>query len=70
MTINQNKELYLGPWQWHLIYSLQRAASRTKDRELAQNIQKLSTEIVGGEIVWIGLIARWTELLTRKQEQS
>jgi len=61
--------VYLGPWQWHLIYSLKRAAQRTGDKALEQDIDKLTAAIVGGEIYTLGLVARWVELLTRKNEE-
>src|SRR5690606_16666884 len=58
----ENPRLYLGPWQWHLIYSLKRAAQRTRDAALEQDIDELAKKIVSGDICTLGLVARWTEL--------
>lgn len=60
--------LYLGPWQWHLVYSLTRAAERTKDSEMRRLTRSFAEQIIDGEIIYIGLIARWTELWTRTQD--
>lgn len=64
-SIHTDKELYLGPWQWHLIYNLYRAAERTHDGELIREIKRLSEQLLAGEIKTIGLSGRWAELLTR-----
>ena len=61
-----DREMYLGPWQWHLVYSLTRAAERRKDNALKREIDEFVASIVAGEITTLGVMARWTELLTRR----
>ncbi len=60
-----DETLYLGPWQWYLIYSLHRAADRTGNKDVKEGIRELITFITGGGIKSLGLIARWVEFLTR-----
>lgn len=67
--VHANKTLYLGPWQWHMLYSLSRAADRTRDGTLKKEVDELIESILRDEIQTIGLSARWAELLTRKSEQ-
>jgi hypothetical protein len=62
--------LYLGPWQWHLVYSLAREAERTRAEGMKGAIRQLVDDIVAGEIEVLGLEARWTELLTRGRENE
>jgi len=63
-----DKTFYLGPWQWHLVYSLARAGERTKDTHIKEEVRDFAESIVGAEIHWLGLTARWTELATRKND--
>lgn len=65
-----DKTLYFGPWQWHLVYSLERAAERTKDEAVKEQVRELVQEILGGGIERIGLVARWTELWTRDKKEK
>lgn len=65
-----NKTLFFGPWQWHLTYSLIRAGERTKESEIKQYMQEYVQTIIKGEIKLLGLTARWTELLTRKESSK
>jgi len=64
-TDHINRRLHLGPWQWHLVYSLSREAERARDGVTKEAIKELIDAIVGGEIEVLGLEARWAELLTR-----
>jgi CRISPR-associated protein Csm1 len=57
-----------GPWLWQGVYQLSRMASRTKDASARQGIDQLRDYLRRGESVdmaWIGLAARWAELLVR-----
>lgn len=61
---HSDKTLYLGPWQWHLIYSLTRAGER-RNKTIQEEIQEFAESVVAGEITSLGLVARWIELETR-----
>lgn len=61
--------LFLGPWQWNLVYSLHRAAQRAKNDSIKPQIQDLVNHIISGEITTIGLSARWLEYLTREGKE-
>ncbi len=63
--IHRNKRLYLGPWEWHLIYSLSRAADRKADGIVKEAISHYVDSIVASEIEVLGLEARWAEFLIR-----
>lgn len=65
---HSNKKLYLGPWQWHLVYSLQRATERVKDDDVKSSVTRFIGNIVPQEIEVLGLESRWAELLTRKKD--
>ena len=67
-----NTELYLGPWHWHMVYSLTRSAERTKDSDLKRRVNELVDSLLSEstEIFAIGLSARWAELLTRHTEDT
>lgn len=65
-----DKILYLGPWQWHLIYSLHQAAERTGNSVVKRDVKELIDFITKGGIQSIGTIARWAELLTRSASQA
>ena len=57
-----------GPWLWQGVYQLARMADRTKDASVKQRIHQLRDYLRRGESVdmaWIGLAARWAELMTR-----
>jgi hypothetical protein len=62
---NSEDSLYLGPWQWHLVYSLGRTAQRNQN--IAEVLNTFKQHIVSGEIRTLGLSSRWTELLTREE---
>jgi CRISPR-associated protein Csm1 len=56
-----------GPWMWRSYYMLKRMAKRQKGRGGAE-IEALAEQLKGENfraIEWIGLAARWTELLMR-----
>jgi CRISPR-associated protein Csm1 len=59
--------LYLGPWQWHLVYSLKRAAEK-KEKGMQESIEQLVQHIVNGEIRSIGFASRWAEFWLRDSE--
>jgi len=63
----QGDKVYWGPWHWHSAYSLGRLAERHKKarEEIKQIRDNLSGENFKN-IEWIGLAARWAELLVRK----
>lgn len=63
---HMNQELMLGPWLWHMEYSLSRAGERSRDSVLRGEINDYVRAITGGEIVVLGFTARWVELWTRK----
>jgi CRISPR-associated protein Csm1 len=65
----QSAKVYWGPWHWHSAYSLSRLAKQNREaREEIKTIQAgLSLENFKN-IEWIGLAARWAELLVRKGE--
>ena len=65
---DHDEQLFLGPWLWNLVYSLHRAAQRTRDSDLIRDVTELATDIIAGEIRTIGLATRWVEYLTRKRE--
>lgn len=65
-----DKRLYLGPWQWHLVYGLNREAERTSDEAIYTEIKRYIDDIINGEIRVLGLEARWTEFLTRFDAQE
>lgn len=60
------KTLYLGPWQWHLVYSLKRVGEKQK-KEMQESIQDLMQHIVNGEVRSIGFASRWAEYRLRKE---
>lgn len=61
---HRDQRLFLGPWQWHLVYSLKRAVE-SKDETLQGNVKQLIADIIGGEITVLGMEARWIEYATR-----
>lgn len=58
-----------GPWMWRTVYLLSRMAERMKGEKLTrEEISALRDSLWKndfGNIEWIGLAARWAELLTR-----
>jgi CRISPR-associated protein Csm1 len=67
-THDSDKRLYLGPWLWHMVYSLRRATERIKDGEAKSAISHFTENIVPQEIEVLGLESRWAEFLTRKRD--
>lgn len=67
---HRDQHLFLGPWQWHLTYSLYRAAERKHNDALSQQIRDFVTAIVKGEIVTLGMTSRWAELSLRERAQE
>jgi CRISPR-associated protein Csm1 len=65
---HSNRTLYLGPWQWHLAYSLARAGERSKKEGIKGELEEYVESIVNGEVRYLGLESRWTELLSRKHD--
>lgn len=64
---NSNRKLYLGPWLWHMVYSLRRATERVKDGDAKSSVSHFIDTIMPDEIEVLGLESRWAELLTRKK---
>lgn len=62
--------LYLGPWLWHLYYSLTRATDRIKDESTKLSVNRYLRDLMPLEIKVLGLETRWAELLTRKKEDT
>jgi hypothetical protein len=60
-----------GPWMWRGYYVLKRMARRTErrgDREMGEQIEALAEQLHDEDfqsISWIGLAARWADLLVR-----
>lgn len=65
-----HKEIFLGPWQWHLLYGVNRARERMTDNSLRDGIDALVTSVLHGEIRHLGLEIRWVELLTRTRSED
>jgi CRISPR-associated protein Csm1 len=66
-------QTYYGPWIWRGYYFLKRMAQRLeKERpEAARKVDELAEKLHGENfraIEWIGLAARWAELLGRERE--
>lgn len=62
------RQIYLGAWQWHLLYSLTRFAGRLNHeaRSATQaELAALPRQLLAGEIFTIGLSTRWADLLDR-----
>jgi len=61
-------EIYYGPWMWRQAYALSRMAARAKEEKVKEAVLALQTEAISPEeIRYVGLAARWAELLTRKE---
>jgi len=61
------EQVYLGPWMWRGYYFLKRMAGQ-KPGEPWDSIRNLADGLKGDRfraIEWIGLAARWADLLTR-----
>jgi CRISPR-associated protein Csm1 len=61
------EQVYWGPWMWRGYYYLKRMVRRYQD-ERGQAIDELAEGLHGDgfrAIEWIGLAARWADLLTR-----
>ncbi len=69
-THDSSRRLYLGPWLWHMVYSLRRATERIKDGEAKSSISHFIENIVPKEIEVLGLESRWAEFLTRKEDHK
>jgi len=66
-------QTYYGPWIWRGYYFLKRMARRLEKEqpEAASKVEKLAEKLHGENfraIEWIGLAARWAELLGRERE--
>ncbi len=62
------EQVYWGPWMWRGHYFFKRM-TRNKTGEPWESINRLADGLKGERfraIEWIGLAARWTELLTRE----
>jgi CRISPR-associated protein Csm1 len=66
---NQSGEMVFpwGPWMWRGAYYLSRMYQQAKEAPLKDEIKKLQSELETNfhSVEWIGLAARWTELLSR-----
>lgn len=62
------EQVYWGPWMWRGYYYLKRMAKKEKGKA-RESIDQLADGLKGEQfraIKWIGLAARWAELLTRE----
>lgn len=61
------KKIYWGPWHWHAVYALSRLADKQKKGDVKDRIVKIRDELGNNfkNITWVGLAARWAELLLR-----
>jgi len=60
------EQVYWGPWHWRAAYFLKRLAGQ--NREAKDEIEGLRERLSGYRfraIEWIGLAAKWADLLTR-----
>jgi CRISPR-associated protein Csm1 len=58
-----------GPWMWRGFYMLKRMANRTGDRAIRDKINTLGDQLHETDfrnMAWMGLAARWAELLVRE----
>lgn len=59
------EQVYWGPWHWHTAYQLKRLKVK---EEVQKELEGLREQLSGEKfraIKWIGLAARWADLLTR-----
>lgn len=67
-------QVYYGPWMWREAYALTRMAERIHragDKETAQAVLGLQVSTVSPlSIRYVGLAARWAELLTREEKEA
>ncbi|HIP87426.1 MAG TPA: type III-A CRISPR-associated protein Cas10/Csm1 [Anaerolineales bacterium] len=71
---------YIGPWAWHLVYTVARRVERAKSQarkekdarrkadyeQIATELRAMEKEVIDqGQIRTLGLAARWAELLSR-----
>ncbi|MCS7259680.1 MAG: type III-A CRISPR-associated protein Cas10/Csm1 [Anaerolineae bacterium] len=64
------EQVLWGPWMWRTYYMLRRMAERHKDQS-GREIKELAEQLKGENfraIEWVGLAARWVELLSRDVE--
>lgn len=63
--------LYYGPWMWRQAYALSRLAGRLKEERVKDAVLALQVEAISpGEMRYVGLAARWAELLTRGRKEG
>jgi CRISPR-associated protein Csm1 len=65
---SDQEQVYWGPWMWRGYYRLKQMAKRYKDDERGETIGALAKQLYDDDfraIDWIGLAARWADLLTR-----
>lgn len=67
------RQVLFGPWQWLGFYYLKRMIKREQGRnaDFAKKVEQLTNQLYEkqfGNIEWIGLAARWAELLGRKSK--
>jgi CRISPR-associated protein Csm1 len=67
---HSDNRLYLGPWQWHLVYGLHRAVDRNHGEPIKNEIRQFINAIISGEIEVLGMEARWVELSTRVSKKD
>lgn len=66
---DRRPKFYFGRWMWQLVYYLTRAVEK-KGEEVKTAISQIEADLLkqkgtGNTIEWIGLAARWAELLVR-----
>ncbi|HIQ12051.1 MAG TPA: type III-A CRISPR-associated protein Cas10/Csm1 [Caldilineales bacterium] len=70
VTLKGEPQPLWGPWMWRGVYQLTRAIKRTKNPEITSQIKEIRQGFFPKrhrpkDMAWMGLAARWAELLTR-----
>jgi len=67
-------QVYYGPWMWQEVYTLTRMAERIRragDESAARGVRHLQVGAASPtSIRYMGLAARWAELLTREEQEA
>jgi CRISPR-associated protein Csm1 len=61
--------VYFGPWMWRQAYTLARVREGCT-ADVAARLQQLEKALLGGQIINLGLAARWAQWLTRKEPED
>lgn len=63
----KEEQTYYGPWMWRQAYYLKRFAD-DKPQEVQDEVKTVQDWTLTHRIQYLGLVARWAEYLTRRQE--